>query len=256
VAKVTFSDGTEIPLASTDIVVVVGPNNAGKSATLRGIRDKLSEPAAVSPVLTAIEIRKSGSVDEFTAWVREWTKQQPNNPQNPGFSGLGHTVHQNQIQHGWQRQDNAMGELTRWLCHFLSADERLQICNPPRNVSLSQEGPNHPIHYMQRDDALELDLSSKFRKAFGVDLIVHRNAGANVPLHVGPRPIPESGEDRISLSYILKVEELPQLHAQGDGMRSFAGVLLATSVGLESILLIDEPEAFLHPPQARLLGTT
>jgi predicted ATPase len=39
-------------------------------------------------------------------------------------------------------------------------------------------------------------------------------------------------------------------------MRSFAGVLLATSVGRESIMLIDEPEAFLHPPQARLLGTT
>lgn len=37
-------------------------------------------------------------------------------------------------------------------------------------------------------------------------------------------------------------------------MRSFAGVLLEASVGSESILLIDEPEAFLHPPQARLLG--
>lgn len=37
-------------------------------------------------------------------------------------------------------------------------------------------------------------------------------------------------------------------------MRSFAGLLLATSVAKESILLIDEPEAFLHPPQARLLG--
>jgi hypothetical protein len=37
-------------------------------------------------------------------------------------------------------------------------------------------------------------------------------------------------------------------------MRSFAGVLLYTSVGRESLLLIDEPEAFLHPPQARELG--
>jgi len=37
-------------------------------------------------------------------------------------------------------------------------------------------------------------------------------------------------------------------------MRSFAGTLLEVSVGQESILLIDEPEAFLHPPQARMLG--
>jgi AAA domain, putative AbiEii toxin, Type IV TA system len=109
---------------------------------------------------------------------------------------------------------------------------------------------------MQRDDALELDLSKKFKKAFGVDLIVHRNAGAQVPLHVGIRPFPELGEDRVSLSYVVKVEALPQLQTQGDGMRSFAGVLLASSVGRESILLIDEPEAFLHPPQAKLLGAT
>ena len=37
-------------------------------------------------------------------------------------------------------------------------------------------------------------------------------------------------------------------------MRSFAGVLLYTFVGRESILLVDEPEAFLDPPQAKLLG--
>jgi hypothetical protein len=39
-------------------------------------------------------------------------------------------------------------------------------------------------------------------------------------------------------------------------MRSFAGVLLHTCLGGESILLIDEPEAFLHPPQARQLART
>jgi hypothetical protein len=142
------------------------------------------------------------------------------------------------------------------MCQFLAADERLNICNPPANVSLSQEGPTHPIHFLQRDDALELRLSSKFRKAFGVDLVVHRNAGSKVPLHIGERPTPAVGEDRVSLGYVERLESLPLLHTQGDGMRSFAGVLLATSVGRETILLIDEPEAFLHPPQARLLGTT
>jgi AAA domain, putative AbiEii toxin, Type IV TA system len=113
-----------------------------------------------------------------------------------------------------------------------------------------------PFIFLQRDDALELAISSKFKKAFGADLIVHRNAGSNVPLHVGERPLPAQGEDRVSLGYIERLEKLPQLQTQGDGMRSFAGVLLATSVGRETVLLIDEPEAFLHPPQAKLLGTS
>lgn len=33
--KIQFSDGTELQLAENDIVVFVGPNNAGKSAALR-----------------------------------------------------------------------------------------------------------------------------------------------------------------------------------------------------------------------------
>jgi hypothetical protein len=44
------------------------------------------------------------------------------------------------------------------------------------------------------------------------------------------------------------------LHNQGDGMRGFVGVLLHSLVVDHSAILIDEPEAFLHPPQARLLG--
>ena len=31
----TFNDGNTVKLAKNDIVVLVGPNNAGKSATLR-----------------------------------------------------------------------------------------------------------------------------------------------------------------------------------------------------------------------------
>ncbi len=256
ISELVFSDSTHLAIKPTDVVLIVGPNNAGKSATLRGIRDKMSESTIASPVLKSLRITKQGSTEDFTNWVLGWAKCQPENPKNPGFTALGHTVYRTQISEGWQRTDNTLGQVSRWLCHFLSADERLQICNPPGNASFSREGPSHPIHYLQRDDALELSLSAKFRKAFGADLVVHRNAGSQVPLHVGQRPVPVNGEDRVSLTYIERLEKLPQLQLQGDGMRSFAGVLLATSVGKETILLIDEPEAFLHPPQARLLGTT
>src|SRR5690606_11357661 len=64
----------------------------------------------------------------------------------------------------------------------------------------------------------------------------------------------KEGEDRISAGYLLELEKLDLLHEQGDGMRSFVGVLLNAFISNHSILFIDEPEAFLHPPQARLLG--
>jgi ABC-type polar amino acid transport system ATPase subunit len=257
ITSLTFSDGTKVPISSNDVVLVVGPNNAGKSAGLRAIRDKLQNAAHQSPVLQNLEIQRTGSLDVFKRWLSGWTVQQFGSPpDNPIFQALGHALHQNQAHSEWQRSDHILGQLSRWFCHLLSADERLQICNPPANIALARDNPSHPIHFLLRDDKLESRLSTKFRKAFGVDLVVHRNAGSQVPLHIGERPVPESGEDRVSISYIERLEKLPTLHTQGDGMRSFAGVLLATSVGRESIMLIDEPEAFLHPPQARLLGTT
>ncbi|HEY2345770.1 MAG TPA: AAA family ATPase, partial [Xanthomonadaceae bacterium] len=255
-SEIVFSDGTTLSIKAQDVLVIVGPNNAGKSATLRGIQVKLKSSSEPSHVLTSIVVTKEGDVIDLEKWVTQWTRRKPtSDAENPQYAGLGATIHQSVIRFDWQ-QKNSLGHLTRWMCHFLTADERLQICNPPKTISFSQEGQSHPIHYLQRDDSLELNLSAKFHAAFGVDMIVHRNAGSTVPVHVGERPAIELGEDRVSFSYIKKLEQLPCLHEQGDGMRSFAGVLLATSVGREAILLIDEPEAFLHPPQARLLGET
>ncbi|WP_162300027.1 ATP-dependent nuclease [Kineobactrum sediminis] len=257
ISSLTFSDGSDVPISSNDVVLVVGPNNAGKSAGLRAIKEKLQNASHISPVLQSLQIQRTGTVEEFSSWLLGWTvRQMESPPDNPVYQALGHALNRNQARSEWQRSDNVLGGLARWFCHLLSADERLQICNPPGNIALARDNPSHPIHFLLRDDKLESRLSSKFRKAFGVDLVVHRNAGSQVPMHIGERPTPNANEDRVSISYIQKLEELPTLHTQGDGMRSFAGVLLATSVGRESIVLIDEPEAFLHPPQARLLGTT
>jgi hypothetical protein len=255
IATLEFSDGSVVSFSMQDVVLVVGPNNAGKSATLRAIRDKLARSASGSPVLRSLTVAKTGTPDEFVEWAESWAKRLPDNPQDPVFSAVGQSVPKSQVSVFWQRAETGLGPVSRWVCHFLSADERLGICNPPGPVSLTRQGPSHPIHYLQRDDALEVTLSAKFRKAFGADLIVHRNAGSEVPLHVGDRPSLSLGEDRVSVSYIERLEQLPPLQTQGDGMRSFAGVLLATSVGKESIMLVDEPEAFLHPPQSKLLGS-
>ena len=58
----------------------------------------------------------------------------------------------------------------------------------------------------------------------------------------------------IDLRTLNDLEKLDLLHEQGDGMRSFILVLINAIISNYSIVFIDEPEAFLHPPQAQLLG--
>ncbi|MCB0321581.1 MAG: AAA family ATPase, partial [Bdellovibrionales bacterium] len=173
---------------------------------------------------------------------------------NAIFEKEGYSASWHGIKREWESDENSLPSLGRWFCKILDAEKRLTTANPAENIPFPTERPREPIHYLQRNDELEKELSKLFRKAFGLDLIVHRNAGTIVPLHVGERPKHSKKYDRVSQRYIEKLEKLPTLQSEGDGMRSFAGVILASSVGEESVLLIDEPEAFLHPPQARLLG--
>lgn len=251
IEKIEFSNGSKLSLAKSDVVVIVGSNNAGKSATLRGIRDKLNSNG-ISPVVANVQLDREGSADDVIDWLGTFAKKNDPVSPDPVFQALGAGVQVRNIRSWWPGQ--VLHGLARFFCHLLTADERLQGANPPGSIAVVREPPTHPVHYLLRDERLERTLSDQFKHAFGVDLIVNRVGGSQVPLHVGNRPIPGEGQDRLSYEYISAIEELPLLHTQGDGMRSFAGVLLYTSVGRESIMLLDEPEAFLHPPQARHLG--
>ena len=66
----------------------------------------------------------------------------------------------------------------------------------------------------------------------------------NIPLYVGNAPDKTAFTMSEQDDYYQLVAELPKLHEQGDGMRSFASILLNTFTSDYSITLIDEPEAF------------
>lgn len=51
-----------------------------------------------------------------------------------------------------------------------------------------------------------------------------------------------------------KLRDLAVLDDQGDGLRSVLGIITALVALKKPIILLDEPEAFLHPPQAMQLG--
>jgi hypothetical protein len=90
-------------------------------------------------------------------------------------------------------------------------------------------------------------------RAFGTPLTVHRYAGSVITLHMG-RPTAEEGPSPQSHEYLEELASLEQLGEQGDGIRAFMGILLTLTATPFPIVLIDEPEAYLHPPQAELLG--
>jgi len=219
------------------------------------VRDKFAAPSASSPVVKAITLERVGTVTDLLDWMRSTTKETEGNPNvAASFQSLGNSVPIVHATGWWANAAVPLSTLSKFFCRLLSADERLQASNPPPNIAITRDPPAHPIHFLQRDDSLEERLSLQFKRAFGFDIVVYRNAGNQVPIYVGDKPQSTPEQDRLSFGYIQELEKLTPIQNQGDGMRSFLGVLLSTTVGHESVLLIDEPEAFLHPPQARHLG--
>ncbi|MFA6808930.1 MAG: AAA family ATPase [Eubacteriales bacterium] len=252
---INFSDCKDIIFEQDDITIFVGPNNAGKSAALKDISNLSRNIKIEGKVAKKITIDKEGNEEDFITDLKQISRTVMSNNPLPTYSGFGFSVYESTAKSNWNNAiKNGLSDLSPVFTYLLNTEARLSTANPAPNIALTRDSLSHPIHFLQVNDEIEKQFSSYFRQSFNLDLIVHRNAGNQVPLHIGEKPIPDSGEDRVSINYLKKLEALPLLHEQGDGMRSFVGVLLNSFISSHSVLLVDEPEAFLHPPQARLLG--
>ena len=249
--SIAFSDGTTVSLDPNDVVVLVGPNNAGKSLAFRELEQHVGNPVETT-VIKSTTLHKTGTLEGLSEYFRKHAQVKTHGSDRV-YSGYRFSVAERRIEEFWTKN---IQQLRSFFCMRILTETRIGDSDPANAIAVLDEPASHPIHMLYSDDQLEQKISEYFKRAFGEDLIVYRAGGNQLPLFVGERLAPKSGEDRISNPYLerLRTSAKP-LRDQGDGMRSFASVILHLLAPITpSILLLDEPEAFLHPPQARLLG--
>ncbi len=249
-SSIIFKDDTVLDLEKDDVVVLVGANNTGKSKTLRAVSEFATAESALSPVVKKIIFSKSGDQEKLVEWITQNLAQSGQFP-NYVYQGYGTTFGISSVPQIWSSA--VLGNLTELFIQSCRTDNRFSESNSPNAIS-RREQKSHPLHSLYDDDSLEKRISEKFSDAFGADFVVNWRGGNQIPLHVGTRPNRSASSDRVSNEYCDAVAALPLLSDQGDGMRAFASLLFSLESQRASILLIDEPEAFLHPPQARRMG--
>lgn len=238
-----------ITLKKNEKVIIVGPNNSGKSQTLREILTIADQRKNTETlVIKDLAFNKNISNSDFTIFLQ-------NNATyiNPNFHYLDRKIHVNYVN----KWDNNYldGDLTELFIKNITAKERLDICQDQNSVSPDQP-KTKAQHILYDDDNLMQNISSLFQKAFGKELMFDFKGGSKLPIHVGEIPRGEIFTDRQSNTYRDAVRKNPKLENQGDGVKSYAGILFETLTNDRDIILLDEPEAFLHPPQMRKLGET
>lgn len=259
--QIKFHEGVTISLDDADILVFVGPNGSGKSQALRDIVAAMG--GVTGKVVCAVTLANL-PWEDVEEMLRRRFRVKGSASDRFGEILLPaldyHTISalSKIAGHKYGSFDSEqMGELKKmwaakrghslpiYLMSWLRAEDRLSAASAVENINYHLEDPTSPMHEVFRYREIENVISAQALQAFGERVAIDRSNPKNVQFI--------TGEHARSLS-IDETKDCIPLENQGDGLRSFVGTLLYAYALPRAATLLDEPEAFLHPPQAYRLG--
>ena len=247
----------------TPITVFVGPNNSGKSKVLIEI-EKFCKDGVLNNTNVILKDLEFDILPDPEAEINKYTLSPRFNEspqQNYFFFGKENYRHQVQKPELVSILNNVNANKHRYAIYYVSFNT-IRIDGGSR-INLINEQPagdlqNHPVNSLQvlfKDNNKRKELRriifDAFKKYFVID----------------PTDL---GKLRIRLSDIVPVDEIQEkgIHEDAvkfhknalditqasDGVKAFTGIMTTIIAGDPKVILIDEPEAFLHPSLASNLG--
>lgn len=247
VTELTFSGGETINLDDADVVIFVGANNVGKSRALSDI-GKLIHKNGRGGAITRLKPKPKGNKDELMNWLKKYyiTEQGALQVGSSSRSGIVLIDDEN----GTVKIEDKF--ILRAIFGSIGAEDRLSLTKPTKGIDFWERQYTQPIHLLQKNSNLRQYVSSEVKNAFNIGIVPEMKGQATeIRFRVGDEP---KYEDRMSSEYQGEMRKMPMLDSEGHGVRGFVGCLLSILPGQHKLIVIDEPELFLHPPQARRLG--
>lgn len=254
VNEIEFNDGTSIKFKSDDIVLLVGANNVGKSRILKDLKDDLNDSDHEKVVIREVKYKLSNfSNEQLKKYFEE------NISKETSGNYIFFMDESNSYCFSSCDFESNMGEkyFYKVLFSFLSTESRLSITRPIKFNSIVDNRSLNIMKGLESNsetiDILNEVLNSGFGKAIEIyEEYLDGNIEKKYKIGNSREVIEAIGlAKRENSKLMAKMEDL---HSQGDGIRSAVAILSSLIVNKHSLFLIDEPETFLHPPQARTLG--
>ena len=257
VKQITFNDDNTYDFKPDDIVLLVGPNNVGKSRAIKDLRDDLngiSDSPQSKVIIKNVEYTTSNF---FAETLQEYFER--NIP--PNEYG-GYNVYINQYHTDTFPTDVFFNyteekQFYKVLFSFLSTENRLEITQPIKFNSFIDVHALNMMQKLEYSSESIYTLNKYLRKSFEkcIDTFEeYLNGGIIKKYKIGYAEeivYAIKANKRVNTD---KLKDMDDLYDQGDGIRSAVAILSSLIANEHSLFLIDEPETFLHPPQARMLG--
>jgi ABC-type cobalamin/Fe3+-siderophores transport system ATPase subunit len=248
----------------TPITVFVGPNYSGKSLLIREIANSVIHGRVLDDSLILEEVGFRG----YSPSEAEQAVDQATLLPNPGEVvqvdhvivgklGSRQQVHRASLVNALTtfhatdkthhtRHDAAVGYL-RYNMRMLDGRGRIDLANDqPFGDRLMSATTSFQTIF--RNDELRNDLSEIVFDAFGQYLVFDPTQAGQIRLRLSDRKPKSLYEEQALTQEAADFHDAATLLGQAsDGAKAFCGMLVEIMAGKPDLLLVDEPEAFLHP---------
>lgn len=254
IKKIKFNDNTEIELSNDDIVVFVGANNVGKSRALKDIKNDILESSSKKVIVDEIEYQDTNF--EEINMMNYFKNNFELGPKGYDIAvDVNYTYNYN--EHNFQNVKSGDKHFYKVLFSFLSTESRLNMTAPISYSFIKDKLSFGIMRKLERDKKSITKLNDILFSCFGkkIDISEGLWQGAVSKLYkFGTKDEIDKSVSADTREARCLLEVLENLDDQGDGIRSAVAILASLITTTHSLYLIDEPETFLHPPQARILG--
>ncbi|WP_434713169.1 ATP-binding protein [Rhizobium sp. YTUHZ045] len=243
------------------VTVFIGPNNGGKSASLREVHRFLATGIAQNTIFTEIDYTLLEEDEIATKIDLLWDKSYQSSDSvniRLGSRGNSHEVSLDSLRRALNVGAGRYSQYVHniFLRHFLlnlGGENRLGLTSNAKAPNL-RELPQTTIAALFKDDPVRDSVSDIIHDAFGRFLVIDpTDMGFLHYAFSDSKPTPEL-ERSFTDEAITFFEGTSRIENASDGTKAFVGIITEVLAGVHDILFMDEPEAFLHPALAQLLG--
>jgi hypothetical protein len=263
--------GTEpLSVDAPNVTVLVGPNNSGKSITLRELEVWCQGENPSFKVIASADLSLPGSFADLLTMIKVHEAPPPANQMplpdrfwvsrpviRQGERALHELIDETNLKTWF---DNANEQPLRQVfvklfTLRLDGRTRFDLVDPKETGPLESPPRNHLWALFVTDPSRE-KVRQFTEDAFGRHFVIDPTGMTQFRARLSDRkPVNKAEEqalDATARAFHKHASLIPEL---GDGVRTSVGLVSAVMSVPDRILLIDEPEAFLHPTLARRVGT-
>lgn len=258
-------DTTAELISTTPVTVFVGPNNSGKSKVLSEIEQYCRNGQKNSNSLILDDLTFFELSEEEVLEAIEHIKQKPNLGESVSddhiFVGSRYGRHQVHLASLKQSIQNPTANLSAF-CHWflthitliLDGRSRINLVNQQSAGDL-QQAPQSSFQVLFRDDIKRHEVRRIVSEAFGSYFVIDPTSLGQLRIRLSQRaPINDLEECGIHAEAVQFHANAQLIDNASDGVKAFTGIVTEVLAGDPKVILIDEPEAFLHPSLASKLG--